>query len=138
GLISAKDTKSENKIPWVGDLPYLGALFRFRTQTKAKSELLVILTPHIVRNRADADRILAEESRRIDWCLGDVLRTHGTSGMEPVLPPPKVGAAGPGAPGPAISVIPETITPAPAGGTGGREELPPPRTEPSPDTPLAP
>src|SRR5262249_52316755 len=51
GLITRSDAKAENKFPWFGDLPVVGTLFRFRTQVKAKQELLVILTPHIVRNR---------------------------------------------------------------------------------------
>jgi type II secretion system protein D len=87
GLIQRRDEKNENKIPWFGDLPFVGAAFRYRTQTKAKTELLVILTPHVVRSRADADRVLAEESRRMDYILEDVVRTHGLSGMEPVLHP---------------------------------------------------
>src|SRR5262249_7027374 len=33
GLIIKRDAKSENKYPWLGDLPYIGALFRYRTQT---------------------------------------------------------------------------------------------------------
>jgi type II secretory pathway component GspD/PulD (secretin) len=100
GMISKIDTKQENKLPYLGDLPGIGALFRYRTEIKSKKELLVILTPHIVRGRADADRILAEESRRMDWILGDVLKIHGTHGMEPVMPvPPKAPPGfGPGMP----------------------------------------
>src|SRR5262249_8428928 len=58
GLIFKSDQKNENKIPWLGDLPGVGALFRYRTQSKTKRELLVILTPHIVRNRLEAERVL--------------------------------------------------------------------------------
>src|SRR5205814_7351872 len=74
GMISRRDEKDENKIPWFGDLPGVGALFRYRTQTKNKVELLVIMTPHIVLSRADADRVTAEESKRMDWILSDVTR----------------------------------------------------------------
>jgi hypothetical protein len=88
GLIQKSDKKNENKVPWLGDLPYIGAAFRYRTQDKTKSELIIILTPHIVRSRADADRILAEEARRMDWIVGDVVKTHGTTGLSPILPPP--------------------------------------------------
>jgi hypothetical protein len=77
GLITKRDTKAENKIPWLGDLPGVGALFRFRTHSKSKAELLVILTPRIVRSRSDADRVLAEEARKMDWVLGDVYKIHG-------------------------------------------------------------
>ena len=75
GLITRRDQKSENKIPWFGDLPWLGTLFRYRTQIKQKQELLVILTPRIVRCRAEAARVLSEEARRMDWVLGDIIRT---------------------------------------------------------------
>jgi general secretion pathway protein D len=95
GLITRSDAKSENKIPWFGDLPLVGTAFRYRTQIKQKQELLVILTPRIVRSRAEAARILSEEARRMDWVLGDVVKMHGNVGMEPLFPPPP-GAAGAG------------------------------------------
>jgi len=53
GLITRADAKNENRIPWLGDLPGVGALFRFRTQTKARSELLVVLTPHVAGTHPD-------------------------------------------------------------------------------------
>ena len=107
GLIAKTDNKNENKIPWLGDLPAVGALFRFRTQTKTKRELLVILTPHIIRSRLDADRILAEESKRIDWTLGDVLKFQGASGMEPVIQArPGVAPGGDCPPGPVPAPAP--------------------------------
>jgi type II secretory pathway component GspD/PulD (secretin) len=99
GLITRSDSKSENKVPWFGDLPVLGAAFRYRQQVKKKTELLVILTPHIVRNRFDMERLLSEEGRKMDWVVGDVLRTQGTTGMHPLFAgpggAPPGGAAGP-------------------------------------------
>ena len=87
GLITKANAKTENKIPWLGDLPGVGALFRYRTQNKLKKELLIIMTPHVVRNRADADRILAEESRKMDWVLGDAIKMQG-----PFIDPLSMGA----------------------------------------------
>lgn len=86
GLISTNDTKHENKVPGLGDLPYVGAAFRYRTQSREKRELIVILTPHIVRSQEEMCRILAEEARRMDWIAGDVCRAHGPGGLECVLP----------------------------------------------------
>lgn len=99
GLITKRNERNENKIPWLGDLPGVGALFRFRTHTKTRTELLVILTPHIVRSQADRERILAEESRRIDWVLSDVLKVHGRHGMDPVITPHGYAPCHPGVPG---------------------------------------
>lgn len=86
GLITRRDDKNENKIPWFGDLPGLGAAFRYRTYTKQKTELLIIMTPHIVRNRQEAARVLSEESRRIDWSLGNVMHVHGAANCLPFVP----------------------------------------------------
>jgi hypothetical protein len=91
GLIQKKNERNENKIPWVGDLPVVGSLFRYRSQIKSKTELLIILTPHVVRCAADRERISAMEAKRMDWVIGDVLKIHGTSGMAPYLPQPHNG-----------------------------------------------
>lgn len=102
GLITTKDFKQENKIPWLGDLPYLGAAFRYRTQEREKRELLVILTPHIVRSPEEAQAVLAREARRMDWVVGDVCRLHGPEGLDAIIPPQSAGACGPN-PVPAIA-----------------------------------
>ena len=77
GMITKSDERVENKIPWVGDLPGIGALFRYRLEERKKTELVIIMTPHIVRNREEAQQMIAEESRRIDWRLPDIMRVHG-------------------------------------------------------------
>src|SRR5260370_29429550 len=81
GMISRSDTKQENRIPWFGDLPVLGALFRYRSQEKKKVELLVIMTPHVIRCPADAEFIWGTESQKLDLNMADVLKLQG------VLPP---------------------------------------------------
>jgi type IV pilus assembly protein PilQ len=48
GVFSNTQTKSVEKVPFLGDLPYLGRLFRRDTVTDQKSELLVFLTPKIL------------------------------------------------------------------------------------------
>jgi pilus assembly protein CpaC len=49
GLVDDRLTRVANKIPWLGDIPILGYLFRSRTLNKTKTELLVVVTPHIVK-----------------------------------------------------------------------------------------
>ena len=69
-----------------------------------RREVLVIMTPHIMRSEADQARILAEESARMHWCLPDIARIHG-HGMEVIGPasqgrewyrPVRPGMPGPG------------------------------------------
>src|SRR5262249_37336091 len=80
-----------NECPWFGALPRVGAAFRYRTENQFKRELLVILTPHVVRCEADNARVLADEARRMDWILKEVEAFHGQS-RPPALnsPPPPV------------------------------------------------
>jgi len=103
GLITTNDSKQENKIPVLGDLPWIGAAFRYRTQARSKRELMVILTPHIVRSQADAQRVLAEEARRMDWIIGDVCKLHGPGGLEAILPPPQTPPSEPCTPLPVLN-----------------------------------
>ncbi|WP_213875599.1 type IV pilus secretin PilQ [Pseudomonas sp. dw_358] len=54
GVFSNSQTKSTAKVPFLGDVPYLGRLFRSDTVSEVKSELLVFLTPRIMNNQAIA------------------------------------------------------------------------------------
>ncbi len=53
GMIMETDTKNVSKIPGLGDIPYLGALFRSSTTEKTKSELLIMITPKIIYDDED-------------------------------------------------------------------------------------
>ena len=50
GLISTSDNKVVQKVPWLGDVPYLGTLFRNTTVTRERKELLILLTPQVLAN----------------------------------------------------------------------------------------
>ncbi|MER8650169.1 type II and III secretion system protein family protein [Mesorhizobium sp. M1121] len=49
GLLSSKTTKLQNQVPWLGQVPVIGSLFRNSSNQKEETELVVIVTPHIVR-----------------------------------------------------------------------------------------
>ncbi len=48
GLISTSKSSASSKVPFLGDIPILGQLFRSTGKAEARSELLMFLTPHIV------------------------------------------------------------------------------------------
>jgi len=48
GLIDKKTERTKQQVPWLGDLPILGAAFRSRVDTKKTVELVVFLTPQII------------------------------------------------------------------------------------------
>jgi type IV pilus assembly protein PilQ len=54
GIFTQTDRDEVNKVPVLGDVPYLGALFRNTTRLSNKTELLVFITPKIVTDRAAA------------------------------------------------------------------------------------
>jgi type II secretory pathway component GspD/PulD (secretin) len=49
GLISDDYSDTVTKVPWLGDIPFLGWLFKSTDQRLTKQNLLIFLTPHIVR-----------------------------------------------------------------------------------------
>ncbi|HQB44093.1 MAG TPA: type II secretion system secretin GspD, partial [Polyangiaceae bacterium] len=53
GLMRDAVVSSESKVPVLGDLPLLGFLFRNSSNTKQKTNLLLILTPYIIRDQDD-------------------------------------------------------------------------------------
>jgi hypothetical protein len=48
GLLQQRDIRNLQKIPILGDLPLVGALFRFYTETRQDTNLIITITPHIV------------------------------------------------------------------------------------------
>jgi general secretion pathway protein D len=77
GLITRNKGETHAKVPWVGDIPFVGRLFRYDTYSDSRQELLIIMTPYIIRSEQDMDAMKREESARMHWCLSDVLELHG-------------------------------------------------------------
>jgi pilus assembly protein CpaC len=50
GLVNNQVTEQLSKVPGLGDLPILGAFFRSKSISKSQDELLVMVTPRIVRS----------------------------------------------------------------------------------------
>jgi len=52
GIFTQDESTAVNKVPLLGDIPYLGVLFRNTSKTTNKTELLIFITPKIVTERA--------------------------------------------------------------------------------------
>lgn len=61
GLIKDDVNESEQKVPILGDIPFLGALFRHKSSNKVKNNLLVFIRPTIVRDAAVAGNITSSK-----------------------------------------------------------------------------
>ncbi|MBV9016395.1 MAG: type II secretion system secretin GspD [Alphaproteobacteria bacterium] len=62
GLIRDSDTQGNAGIPVLKDVPVLGSLFSSQTGSRQRTELLVLITPHVVKDQRDA-RALTEDLR---------------------------------------------------------------------------
>jgi general secretion pathway protein D len=60
GLTQDNSLSTRNKIPLIGDVPGLGALFRNQNATQSKTDLYIIVTPHIVKGPDPAAAALAK------------------------------------------------------------------------------
>jgi len=62
GLIQDSDSKANSGIPWLKDIPVLGFLLGQQDNLHTRTELLVLVTPHVMRDQRDA-RALTEDLR---------------------------------------------------------------------------
>jgi len=100
GLITSRTENREQKVPLVGDIPGLGLLFRNQNDTSRRVELLLVLTPHVIRT-PDEFRALSEAERDQHELLPqDVLESPLMQGLR-VVPSEE-------------QVPPESLTPSPA------------------------
>jgi len=66
GLIDDKFGETETKVPLLGDIPLLGWLFKSRNKQREKTNLYVFLTPHVIKNKTDAESIYKKKKDHID------------------------------------------------------------------------
>ena len=57
GLIREDKIKEVSKVPFLGDIPLIGWLFRSQSERKQRTNLLIFVTPHIVRDMKDAEQV---------------------------------------------------------------------------------
>jgi len=83
GLIQDQDEDVVTKVPFLGDIPGLGWLFKTKSKTKTKTNLMILLTPRIVKENADLAAV--SDSQRSKF--GDAAKK-----VEPVDVQKEIGA----------------------------------------------
>ncbi len=63
GLIQEREIYTATKVPLLGDIPLLGYLFKYTTRQKKKMNLLILLTPYIVKDQLDLAQIRERKVR---------------------------------------------------------------------------
>ena len=67
GMMSNNLSDTITQVPLIGDIPLVGNLFKNRSRSNTKTELIIMLTPHILTNSDQASRITDEVKRGIKW-----------------------------------------------------------------------
>jgi general secretion pathway protein D len=97
GLIDDNYTIDRSKVPLLGDLPWIGGLFRSESRTRNKNNLMVFLRPVVMRSQESANQLTAD---RYEWMRGqqgvDPSQFRGVQSMSdtPQLPALPNGTAG--------------------------------------------
>ncbi|QDU78596.1 Type II secretion system protein D precursor [Polystyrenella longa] len=80
GLITKSTSKVARRVPYLADIPILGDLFRFDSRAVRRTELMIILTPYIINNPQDMERLKQIEEARMHWCAADISAIHYDTG----------------------------------------------------------
>jgi len=94
GLSTDVDSEQETKVPLLGDIPILGELFKHENTSRDRRNLMVFVTPTIVRSSFDQERLLRQEiesrkqsySKQLRKLLDDSVQA--VEPMEAPAPPP--------------------------------------------------
>jgi general secretion pathway protein D len=70
GLMQNTKTMTDSKIPLLGDIPGLGVLFHHKLKSVQKTELIIFLTPYVIRTPDDLVRMTMDEKSRLDIAPG--------------------------------------------------------------------
>ncbi|NID13992.1 type II and III secretion system protein family protein [Luteibacter yeojuensis] len=74
GLVDANATKTFDKVPGLGQIPVLGALFRSRNFQANRTELVIFVTPHVIDPESERNRALVDRSEQLK---NDLRQTAG-------------------------------------------------------------
>ena len=90
GIIEDTQNADEDKVPLLGDIPILGALFRYDTRKRTKTNLMVFLRPKIIRDASGYQNLTND---RYDYVIGQQKKSGEgiiplwNEGVGPTLPP---------------------------------------------------
>ena len=65
GLLQANDLRLRSQLPWLGSVPVLGSLFSSMNYQKHETDLVIIVTPHLVQPAAPGQRLASPLDQRL-------------------------------------------------------------------------
>ncbi len=89
GLIRDNVTSSTSKVPLLGDIPILGWLFKFKTTRVEKTNLMIFITPYIIKNETEASDLTKKKDDALEEFRKEYrIEKKGTGPVLPALPAP--------------------------------------------------
>ncbi len=82
GLMQQRESTTVSKVPLLGDIPVLGHLFKYTAKEHKKMNLLIMLTPYIIKDNLDLEAIRARKQREYEEFAGSFSHLDG----KPYLP----------------------------------------------------
>ena len=95
GLLKDGSSDSRSQVPFLGDLPIIGSLFRSRERTRGKTNLMVFLRPVVLRNQEAANNLTMDRydyMRNAQQDLSSDNRAASLAGDGPTLDPLKLSS----------------------------------------------
>ncbi|HSB80582.1 MAG TPA: secretin N-terminal domain-containing protein [Candidatus Methylomirabilis sp.] len=87
GIISTSSQEQRTGLPWLSRIPILGWLFSQTTQTADRTELFIMLTPHVVANPEEGRALTDEFRKRLDWVEEQIRKARPVSRQQPIANP---------------------------------------------------
>ncbi|MDE2259151.1 MAG: type II secretion system secretin GspD [Betaproteobacteria bacterium] len=115
GLLSDSYSDSMEKTPFLGDIPFLGALFRYETKTRVKTNLMVFLRPYVVRTAEQSDALTNDRYGMMKEMRDDYQPNVRILSNETLTPLPPAQGAGSPFVAPGTTSTEPTATPLPGG-----------------------
>jgi len=82
GLIRDETSDAEQKVPLLGDIPWLGWLFKRKVVRRSRTELVLLVTPYVMRNGEDGEEISEERMRSLSIHPAQWNPDHRPSGYD--------------------------------------------------------
>jgi general secretion pathway protein D len=84
GLIRDNVTSTTSKVPFLGDIPILGWLFKSTTTSIDKANLMIFITPYIINNEDDAGDLVKQKNEEMDRWREEYRMEKKSSTMKPL------------------------------------------------------
>ena len=83
GIIDERVERSRNGVPFLMDVPVLGRLFRVEQDKRERTELVILITPYVIRDRNEAQAVTKEFTQRVNRLRTMIERTRQPAPGQP-------------------------------------------------------